>query len=475
MAKTISQADLKLLAKLAGKEVEAQKNPFLKYTGGWVPNPWQQRLINCEKREILAGGAAGASKSVGLLFCAIRYMHIPNYHAIIFRRTFAELKNPNGLIPISMEWLSNTDAKWKSDENRWYFPNGSTLSFGHIESRRDLQAYQSSAYHSILFDEVTQFEPFQYLYMFSRCRRRAHGESSKIPLHIISATNPGGPSHNFFKDRFITNNDDPENRIYIPGKYTDNPYTDHTEYKKMLSVLDPITRAQLECGEWIENTDALVYKYTPKCLVDRLPDYPREQWSFYLGIDLGYKDATAFVVLATHPELNDVYVVLAEKHKDLIFSKVAERIMELEVMYGFQAMVIDAANTQGIQEIVQRYYLPLTPAQKRGKMEFIKLFNSDLQSGKLLALKGETAPLIKEWENHYYKNDLGKEESTVSENHAADACLYVWRYLKHQATPTTRTPKPGDPSYEDHLFEQHLQNRLEELALENEFYDYLYN
>ena len=38
--------------------------------------------------------------------------------------------------------------------------------------------------------------------------------------------------------------------VYIPGLMTDNPGLDVEEYRKQLAHLDPVTRRQLEEGDW---------------------------------------------------------------------------------------------------------------------------------------------------------------------------------------------------------------------------------
>ena len=50
------------------------------------------------------------------------------------------------------------------------------------------------------FDELTQFEEQQYVFLFSRLRRRADVD---FPLRMRAASNPGGIGHEWVKARFI--------------------------------------------------------------------------------------------------------------------------------------------------------------------------------------------------------------------------------------------------------------------------------
>ena len=103
-----------------------------------TPTPKQAALMLYQGRECFYGGAAGGGKSLGMLMCALQYVDKPNYSALILRKTFPMLNQPkNGLIPMSFEWLSNTDARWSGDHRRWTFPSGAVLSFGFLESEDD--------------------------------------------------------------------------------------------------------------------------------------------------------------------------------------------------------------------------------------------------------------------------------------------------------------------------------------------------
>ncbi len=172
--------------------------------------------------------------------------HHPRYSALIIRRTLQELTKSDGLIPRSHEWWGRTGAKWHGQEKLWVFPSGARLEFGYCEGPFDHLRYQGAAYIDILFEELTQWPDLTaYLYLFSRQRRP---EGSELPLFMGSTFNPGGPGHEAVKDRFVTNR--PEGTIFTPAKVADNPHLDIEEYRRSLSYLDPVTRAQLEEGDW---------------------------------------------------------------------------------------------------------------------------------------------------------------------------------------------------------------------------------
>lgn len=243
------------------------------------PEPPQHAFLFIDHvREALYGGAAGGGKSSALLAAALQYVDVPGYSAILFRRTFPDLSQPDALIPRSKAWLAQTDASWNDNEHRWTFPSGATLTFAHMQHEDTKFNYQGAAFQMVGFDELTQFTETQYTYMFSRCRRPKMPENptleqvetlerlSQVPLRVRSASNPGGRGHDWVRDRFglyREEGDTPDmpyvchrpewehtSRVFIPARLKDNPHLDEESYRDNLSELDHHTRRQLEDGDW---------------------------------------------------------------------------------------------------------------------------------------------------------------------------------------------------------------------------------
>ena len=201
-------------------------------------------------------GAAGGGKSVFLLMAALQYVDTPNYAAILFRRTFSDLMLPGALIPMSQQWLQPWIEKglvqWKDKEKKYIFrESGATLSFGYLENGGDHFRYQGAEFQFIGFDEVTHIIPESYRYMFSRLRRK---KGINAPLRVRASANPGGEFGDYYYDRFFVDNVDEntgkKKRIFLQAGLNDNPHVDAEAYREALAELDPITRAQLEDGNW---------------------------------------------------------------------------------------------------------------------------------------------------------------------------------------------------------------------------------
>lgn len=214
------------------------------------PEPPQRLFLELTVRDALYGGAAGGGKSDALLMAALEYVDVPNYAAILFRRTYKDLNKPGALMDRSKQWLSGTDAKWNQNDYRWTFPSGATLSFGYLQTANDKYDHQSAEYQFVGFDEMTQFAELDVLYLFSRLRRLA---GSDVPIRMRGASNPGGVGHRWVKDRYIIPHETgtmPEDRAFVPAKLDDNPHLDREDYEQSLEQLDEFTRVQLREGNW---------------------------------------------------------------------------------------------------------------------------------------------------------------------------------------------------------------------------------
>lgn len=180
---------------------------------------------------------------------ALMYAWVPGYSAIIFRRTITDHELPEGLIPRAKEWLGG-QTHWNGANYTWTIPTEdpkrpATLTFGYMKNEGDHFRYQSSAYHYVGFDELPQFEEYQYRYMFSRLRRL---EGSDIILRMRSGGNPDGIGVAWVKRRFV----DPETQVapFIPARLEDNPHGDREAYEESLNRLPPVLRRRLRDGDW---------------------------------------------------------------------------------------------------------------------------------------------------------------------------------------------------------------------------------
>lgn len=181
-------------------------------------------------------------------------------------------------------------------------------------------------------------------------------------------------------------------------------------------------------GEWVTETSKLVYKYEQgRNYVQELPD---DTYSHVLGVDLGFDDASAFVVAAYSNSSPNLYFTKPYKQSGMIITDVVTRIRDYMHKFPISKIIVDGAAKQAVEEMRQRYQLPLEAAEKHGKAEFIEIMNSDFIQGKIKLVGEESAPLAEEYGGLIWDDDeLPKRvEHSACQNHLTDAALYAWRY-----------------------------------------------
>lgn len=138
---------------------------------------------------VIYGGAAGGGKSWGLLYEPLRSIEVPDFGAVIFRRTYPQITNKGGLWDESRRIYPLLGGIARQTDLLWRFPGGSDIRFGHLQYESDVYQHQGSQIPLIEFDELTHFSETQFLYMLSRNRSLLGG-----PGYVRAGTNPDADS-----------------------------------------------------------------------------------------------------------------------------------------------------------------------------------------------------------------------------------------------------------------------------------------
>lgn len=243
--------DFSRLDALSAQLVADSFGPLRLPTQYCPPDPTikQEIFLRSQALEAFFGGAAGPGKSWGLLMAALQYVDVPGYNALLLRPTLGEFEQPGGLIDVSHEWLSGTDAWWHGGNREWSFPSGAKLRFGYLRNQGHLAQYKGPSYSFCGFDELTSFPETLYRGMF-RILRQAIGVLDDVPVRMRAASNPGDIGHAWVKSWFV----DPKSREtgvdYVPAKIADNPFMDYDAYLLSLSHMSPVDRMRLINGDW---------------------------------------------------------------------------------------------------------------------------------------------------------------------------------------------------------------------------------
>lgn len=182
-------------------------------------------------------------------------------------------------------------------------------------------------------------------------------------------------------------------------------------------------------GKWVHDSDVLVFRYDR--LLNDYIESPKGNYVYVMGVDLGYEDCDAISVLGWTDESKITYLFEEKITAKQGLTELIKQIEDLRVKYNICKIVMD---TGGLgkkigEEVIRRYQLPVEPAEKIRKHEYIELFNDALRTGRFKARStsrfAQDAMLV-EW-------DLDKstpDKRVVSDRFHSDICdsvLYAWR------------------------------------------------
>lgn len=233
---------------------------------------------------------------------------------------------------------------------------------------------------------------------------------------------------------------------YIPNS---KAFIDEMMANKGWTEQNPTYRREW-LGEWVLDLDAMLLKFhRDRNTYSEKPKGP--SWNRIIGIDYGWHDETAFVVLSYSDAHPHIFVEHAESHPEMIPSKIAAKLHALIETWSPISIVAD---TGGLgksitEEMRQRYHLPIKAAEKSEKATNISLLNGDLIDGKIF-IKASLSKLIEQIENLPRGEDM--LEADGFEADLFDALLYAFREARHY----TFKPSPAilAQNSEEYILEQ---------------------
>jgi hypothetical protein len=171
----------------------------------------------------------------------------------------------------------------------------------------------------------------------------------------------------------------------------DNPYLPNP--KKFVDDLmtekgwdeDHPTYVREYLGKWKYDPQALLVQYIKEN--NNYNSLPIANWTYLLGIDLGFNDADALAVLAWSPSQPATYLVEEVITEKQGLTELVQQIQKLNETYKFAKMVIDEGGLgkKLAEEMRRQHKVPVHPADKARKMESIAFLNDALRTKRFFA------------------------------------------------------------------------------------------
>ena len=135
------------------------------------PQPgFQERFLQSSADIVIGGGAAGCGKSWASLAEPLRWVRIPGFTAVFFRRSTVQVRNPGGLLDESRLLYPSMGGTLQMQGLEWVWPTGARIKMAHLEHEDTVRDWQGAQVCLFIFDELTHFTEQMFFYMLSRNR-----------------------------------------------------------------------------------------------------------------------------------------------------------------------------------------------------------------------------------------------------------------------------------------------------------------
>lgn len=418
----------------------------------FVESPAKRKIARCGRR---------AGKTAALLYIFMQYgRRFPNatlpYVTLTrdqARRNFwRPLKQLNQRFRLGMDF----------NEQRLVakFPNGAEITLVGAQDSDAIEKLRGDKFPLVAIDEIGSFKPHVEELVLD-VLDAALGDYDGTML--LTGTPPRVPAGFFFDAASSGDWECHHWNILDNSKFPQwagkPDWEDHAKAylerkAKQLGEHSPVfIREQL--GEFYQDQDAQYFKFKPGR--NTFAVLERRNWLCGLGIDFGYEDPTAFVVLAASPFDDNLYVVETFAKSKMTDLEIVAKVVELEQRYNIVKRVVDFAAKQYVVSLNQRYSLNLVAANKGDRLQQIDLLNSDFLTGKLKIADTEQE-FQKELLSVVWDEDHTGPAPTRQMGHHADrhdALRYIW-----SAMQAYRGKLIGDPEGAKEL-EQVLESKID--------------
>ncbi len=427
-------------------------------------------MSRCED-EVLFGGSAGGGKSDALVMEALRQVNIPQYKALLMRKTYPQLSE---LVEKSQLYYPRCfpTARFNSTKHTWNFESGAKIVFGSMQHTTDKHNYQGKAFDFIGIDEATHFTEEEYVYLLSRNRPNC----ADTQVYMRLTANPGGIGHQWVKERFITPAppmtkievavDVPDadgvlhkrqmTRMFVPSSLYDNTHLmkNDPQYIVRLASLPEAERNALLYGNWDSFSGQVFseWRNDPSHYEDMRfthvikPFKIPASWQIWRGFDFGYAKPFSVGWYACDHDgclyrIAELYGCTGDANVGVKYTceEIARKILEIEnsdmnlrgkkIIGIADPSIFDSSRGQSIAMQLERqgvYFSPADNTRMAGKMQFHYRLEFDKNGYPAFYCFDSCRHFIRTIPSLVYSQTNVEDVDTTMEDHIYDECRYVF-------------------------------------------------
>jgi len=192
-------------------------------------------------------------------------------------------------------------------------------------------------------------------------------------------------------------------------------------------------------GKWVRDEDSRAFRVQPHAIVPSFPEHLAADWQWMMGIDVGFHDPFAFVVLASSQMLGQCFVVDSYQEAEIATMEALTHAERFCAQYPITEIALD---TGGAGRLVAEDWkkmsnLPIKGADKTHKHSQVDVINGDLTAGKLLICRDNCERLLMDLQILEWDSSAMEKRKFVYRkgyaDHLADALQYGFHLSNHHA------------------------------------------
>jgi hypothetical protein len=191
-------------------------------------------------------------------------------------------------------------------------------------------------------------------------------------------------------------------------------------------------------GDWVDEVGTTWFHHQG---IRREPSAPEGEWKRVLGVDFGFSDPNAFVVVGWRRHDTRLWILEASCEPGMLTSAIADRIRSIKLRWPGIQMVGDPAAAQTLADLAGLHGLPVVPADKRDVDGVVEAINDDAAMGRLAALPPAEPLLLEMAELDLVRRGNRLVPNPAKADHLCDAFRYAWRAAHHRLEEAAPPPE----------------------------------